>query len=134
MSKKPTLSLGGDRAAPQLTASSPPASLGKAGANLWRAIMAEYDIRDSGGRAMLQEICEAADRIKQFAAIIKRDGPVVHTKQGPKDHPLLRHEMAARSFIVRSLGRLGLTIEPVGRIGHPTASNKFAWMDDNADE
>ena len=48
--------------------------------------MSEYDIRDSGGQQMLQQICEAADRIHEFGAIISRDGPVVRTKAGPKDH------------------------------------------------
>ena len=40
----------------------PPAALGKAGADLWRAIMAEYDIDDSGGRQILLQSCAAADR------------------------------------------------------------------------
>ena len=68
---------------------------------------------------MLQQICEAADRVQELAAIIARDGPVVGTKHGPKDHPLLKHELAARSFVVRSLQRLGLDVEPVKAIGRP---------------
>ena len=51
---------------------------------------------------------------------IARDGPTIRTKAGLKDHPLLRHELAAQSFIVRSLHRLGLDIEPARHeIGRP---------------
>jgi hypothetical protein len=102
-----------------MTSSSLPATLGKTGSTLWQAIMTEYDIRDSGGREILLQACGAADRVQQFAAIIARDGPVIRTKHGPKDHPLLKHELAARAFIVRSLHRLGLDVEPVKAIGRP---------------
>ena len=81
--------------------------------------MAEYDIRDSGGREILLRACEAADHVQQLAAIIERDGPVLHTKHGPKDHRLLKRELAARAFIVRSLHRLGLDVEPVRAVGRP---------------
>jgi P27 family predicted phage terminase small subunit len=120
-----------DKAALTVTASAPPASLGKTGSNLWRTVMNEYDIRDSGGRQMLQQICEAADRIREFAAIIKRDGPVIRTKNGPKDHPLLKHELSARAFVVRSLHRLGLDVEPIRTVGRPTQN--LGWID-HADE
>jgi hypothetical protein len=35
-----------------------------------------------------------------YAVQIARDGAVIRTKSGLKDHPLVRHELAARSFIV----------------------------------
>jgi hypothetical protein len=41
-----------------------------------------------------------------------RDGPTIQTKSGIREHPLLKHQLGARSFIVRSLHRLGLEIEP----------------------
>jgi hypothetical protein len=50
---------------------------------------------------------------QECAAIIATDGPVVRTPQGVKDHPLLRHELTARAFVVRTISRLGLDIEPV---------------------
>jgi hypothetical protein len=54
----------------------PPSTLGKAGSDLWNAIMSEYEIADSGGREMLQQGCAAADRLAKYAEIIGRDGPV----------------------------------------------------------
>lgn len=108
--------------------SAPPSSLGKPGAALWRSIMSEYDIQDSGGREMLLQACAAADGIVDCAEIIARDGRVIRTKHGPKEHPLLKNELSLRSFVVRTLARLGLDVEPVKSIGRP--AEKFGWTGD----
>ena len=86
--------------------------------------MAEYDIDDSGGRQILLQSCAAADRAAECALLIARDGLMVHSPHGPKDHPLIRHELAARAFIVRSLHKLGLDIEPVRAPGRPPGTTK----------
>jgi hypothetical protein len=100
--------------------SSTPATLGKTGAALWSAIMAEYRIDDSAGREMLLQICTANDRADEYAQIINTDGPVINGKQGLKEHPLVKHELAARSFVVRTLHKLGLDIEPTrSTVGRP---------------
>ena len=95
------------------TTSDPPATLGETGTTLWRSITGEYQIEDSGGLAMLEQACRAADRAKECSDIIAADGSMISTKHGPKDHPLLRHELAARSFVVRTIARLGLDVEPI---------------------
>jgi hypothetical protein len=98
----------------------PPPGLGEAGAKLWHAIHADYVVDDAGGLAMLQQICAAADRVAEYAATIARDGTTVRSGSGIREHPLLRHELAAQSFIVRSLHRLGLDIiPPRHEIGRP---------------
>jgi hypothetical protein len=115
------------RKTPQLTvvpitaARSPaPANLGEPGAKLWQSLHSEYVIDDAGGAEMLLQICAAADRAAECGAVIAQDGPVIRTKTGLRDHPLLKHELAARSFVVRSLHRLGLDIEPTrARVGRP---------------
>jgi hypothetical protein len=120
--KKPTLTVV-DRSKPDPLA--PPPGLGEVGAKLWRAIHADYVIDDAGGLAMLAQICSAADRVSEYASTIARDGPTIRTKGGLKDHPLLRHELAAQSFIVRSLHRLGLDIEPARHvIGRPAGPHR----------
>jgi hypothetical protein len=43
-----------------------------------------------------------------------------------RDHPLLKHELSARSFVVRSLHRLGLDIEPT-RDGSGRPPGSFNW-------
>jgi Phage terminase, small subunit len=99
------------------TLADPPATLREAGATLWRSIMAEYAVSDSGGRAILEQACASADRAAECASIIAEQGAVISTKHGLKDHPLLRHETAARGLVGRLLTRLGLDVEPL----RPTA-------------
>ena len=66
------------------TTSDPPTTLGETGTALWRSIMAEYRIEDSGGLAMLEQACCAADRAKECCDIISADGSMISTKYGPK--------------------------------------------------
>jgi hypothetical protein len=109
------------------TLADPPATLREAGATLWRSIMSEYAIADSGGRAILEQACASADRAAECAAIIAEQGAVISTKHGLKDHPLLRHETAARGLVGRLLTRLGLDVEPL----RPTAgrpASGFGWV------
>jgi hypothetical protein len=97
----------------------PPANLGPAGVTLWRSIMAEYDIADAGGRALLEQACLASDRAERLRAEIDKDGEIIRTRAGPREHPGLRAELAARAFITRTLTRLGLNVEPIRPIGRP---------------
>lgn len=119
MPKKPTLTVVDPK---NPTLPPPPANLGKAGGKVWQSIMSEYRIDDAGGCETLLQICLAADRADECAAEIAADGgPVIRTKHGLlKDHPLLKHELAARSFVVRSLHRLNLDVTPARAIvGRP---------------
>jgi hypothetical protein len=101
-------------------APNPPRKLGPAGESLWNRVQSEYRIEDVGGVEILMQICLAQDRAEELAATIDADGTRVMTKAGPKAHPCLRDELAARAFICRQLQRLGITdevIKPVGRPG-----------------
>jgi len=97
----------------------PTRKLGSAGQSLWDRVQAEYQIRDVGGVELLMQCCLAADRAEALAAVIEADGERIMTKSGPKDHPCLKHELAARSFIVRTLQRLGITDEVIKPVGNP---------------
>src|SRR5262245_37773528 len=99
------------RTMPAEITSDPPTTLGEAGTALWRSIMTEYRIEESGGLAMLEQACRAAERAKECSDIISADDSLISTKHGPKDQPRLRHELAARSFVVRTIARLGLDVE-----------------------
>ena len=104
---------------PTTTAISPPRKLGHHGLNLWNAIQNEYAIDDPGGIEMLAQACTATDRAEELAEQIGRDGAVLQTRNGPRRHPALRDELAYRSFITKTLERLGLNLEPVARPGRP---------------
>jgi hypothetical protein len=107
----------------------PPGKLGKTGLSLWNRVQAEYAITDVGGLELLAQCCAAADRAEALSAQIDRDGAVVRTKNGLKEHPGLRGELAARSFVCRTLTRLGVTTEPLKQIGRPCGG--FGWSGDD---
>lgn len=101
---------------PGTISTAPPASLGEAGQRLWQAVTNEFAIDDVGGRELLRQASECADRLASLTARIQADGEVVRNKNGLRAHPLLAAEIAARSFICRTLQRLGLDLEPL-RLG-----------------
>lgn len=115
MKKPPKLTVVGSTT----TTPPPPRTLGEQGTLLWRSIQSEYGINDSGSIEILVQICLAADRVAMLADEIARDGPMVRTKTGFKSHPALAAEMANRTFIVKSLVKLGVATEPIRDVGRP---------------
>ena len=112
------------------TVGSPPRPLGKHGLALWRAVTHEYGIVDCGGREMLAQACAALDRSEECAAAIDRDGVAMRVKAGLyKDNPLLKTELACRSFVVRTLQRLGLDVEAIKSPGRPGNGPGVLWKD-----
>ena len=109
---------------PALTGTKPARTLGKHGTSLWRAIMDEYEIEDAGGVELLTTACQQLDRAESLREQIDQDGDIVRTKASMREHPGLKHELAARSFVVRTLARLGLDVEAVKPVGRPLAK---AW-------
>jgi hypothetical protein len=99
--------------------SKPPRTLGEVGLSLWNRITNAYAIEDEGGRELLSQACAAADRAEALRAQIDQDGEVLVIKGVMRDHPALKHEIANRSFVVRTLMRLGLSVEPVRGPGRP---------------
>ena len=117
MSKNPRLTVVSGVLA---TAVGPPAALGAAGSKLWRSILAQYDIHDAGGLAILENACAARDSANGSAEIIAAEGRIVRTKTGRREHPLIKHEIAARALTAKLLQRLGLDVEPVRpSVGRP---------------
>ena len=107
MTKTPPLSI------VTLDAPKPPRQLGMHGQRLWASDHREYDVSDCAGVEMLAQACAAADHAEQLREAINADGPVIRTRNGIKDHPALKHELANRAFVVRTLSRLGLNYEPL---------------------
>jgi hypothetical protein len=104
---------------PGASGMSPPRKLGASGLSLWNAVQDAYRIDDVGGIELLAQACEASDRVAALSERINADGEVVHTRNGPRAHPALRDELAGRSFIVRTLERLGLNLEAIKPVGRP---------------
>jgi hypothetical protein len=87
--------------------------------SLWCDIVTSYEFSDRASYETLGQACAAADRAEQCRAQIDTEGPVLKIRGGMRDHPLLKHELAARSFVCRTLARLGLDLEPVRGMGRP---------------
>jgi hypothetical protein len=101
----------------------PPRPLGEHGAALWQRVMTEYEIADSGGLEMLALACQALDRAESLRAEIDDDGEIIRVRGSIKDHPALKHELANRAFVTRTLAKLGLDVEPVRpSVGRPSGS------------
>ena len=119
--QKPPLSIVSPLLQGALQDNDPPRPLGPHGLRLWREIQAEYGITDSGGVEVLLQLCSAVDRAEELAAAIARDGALIPSGKdgdGPlKAHPAVREELACRSFVVRSLERLGISISVEPRRG-----------------
>lgn len=98
----------------------PPRKLAGHGLALWNSILAEYMIDDVAGREMLALACAALDTAEACAAQVAADGVVIRTKGGGiREHPSIRGELANRSFVVRTLSKLGLDVEPLKAMGRP---------------
>jgi hypothetical protein len=81
MAKNPHVTL---VSAPPPLVNPPLRQLAKDGRALWDAVVAEFDISDSGGRELLQQAAEALDRVPSLRVAIERDGVIVETTNGPK--------------------------------------------------
>ncbi len=122
---KPTLSL---VTPSQTTWPEPPRILAQHGRHLWDRIQRDYRVDDAGGIELLLLACEGIDRIHALREEIAEDGPVIRLRNGGvREHPALRAEIAAMSFVTRTLARLGLDVEPVrSSVGRPPGG--IGWM------
>jgi phage terminase small subunit len=128
MPRNPKPSLAVVNLPPATEAHPAPAHLGAIGADLWREIVAAYEFSDRGSYETLGQACAAADRAERCRAQIDQDGELIRTKSGMRDHPLLKHEIAARSFVVRTLARLGLDLEPIrDSVGRPPGGGSLKF-------
>jgi hypothetical protein len=114
----PQLTVIGSR--PEPTCPAPPAHLGEAGRGLWSSIQADYKITDPGGLALLQQACEALDRIASVRVQIDQQGELLVIKGVPRVNPLCAVERDQRAALARCIRYLNLDIEPLrDRVGRP---------------
>jgi hypothetical protein len=69
---------------------------------------------------MLRNACAALDRAERCASLISKQGELIRAgKGGLKENPLLRSEIANRSFVVKTLEKLGINHQPIRQVGRP---------------
>lgn len=105
----------------------PPRTLGGPGRALWDGVMAEYRVDDVGGIALLTAACESLDLAAKLREQVERDGPVIQAPSGPKEHPALRSELANRSYAMKCLRDLGITVEPAKAPGGQPIGGTKVW-------
>jgi P27 family predicted phage terminase small subunit len=98
----------------------PPSNLSAEARELWRRIIAEFEITDSAALLLLRSACEALDRMRRAQELITQHGELVRDKWGQlKKNPACGIEADARSAMHRALKQLNLDIEPPGKPGRP---------------
>lgn len=110
----------------------PPKHLKADGARLWRDLVAEYQLDDAAGLALLTTAAECLDRMREAQRVIEALGSVVEDFRGqPKANPACALEKDARNGFLAAIRALNLDIEPLQqRVGRP--SSPTSWTGDNA--
>jgi phage terminase small subunit len=107
----------------------PPASLDKAGTELWKSIVgdiAEGWELDSRELALLERACRCSDELVRLEAAIDADGVTTGGSKGQvRVHPALVEARQLRLTQLRLLGSLELS-DPAESVRSPTASQKRA--------
>jgi hypothetical protein len=130
VARKPPASLKLIDAASKPDPLAPPASLREPGRRLWQDLHRDFVLEDSGAHTMLLEICSAMDNIAEYDEEIGRDGVTIRVKGSVREHPLLKHRLAAQSFVVRSLHRLNLdVVMPRTELGRPSGGGDYRGED-----
>jgi hypothetical protein len=84
----------------------------------------------AGSQAVLAEACKAADMAEACRAQIAREGLTIPTRNGVRDHPLIRALLMAQSFMTRSLIRLGAIDTPKNPMGRPAGRGNLGVGDE----
>jgi hypothetical protein len=114
-SEKPALSV----VTPAFTQPEPPRELGFHGRDLWEGVLAEFDIPDRGGLAVLAQACSLLDRAMELAHEIEKAGVMIPSSTGLRSNPSIKDEVACRTACVRCLEKLGILSENVRHVGRP---------------
>ncbi len=91
----------------------PPAGTGKAGAALWRDVLADYDL-EQHELLLLREAVRTVDVLDSLTALVAAEGAVIKSPQGDKAHPALVEARQQRITLARLLAALRL---PAGEEG-----------------
>jgi hypothetical protein len=84
----------------------PPSHLGTPEKRLWELVLDEFDVEGPVALALLTAALEAHERARLCREAITKEGLTVRGRDGPKPHPLLGPERAARQQLVACLRKL----------------------------
>lgn len=120
MKKKPKLTLVKPGTSVPQPWPSPPRPLGQHGLAFWKVVHQEYVVEDAAGMQILANACAMLDRAEALSALIEEQGLVLRTRNGGmRANPAVAAELAARGFINRAIGRLGINQSELKSVGRP---------------
>jgi hypothetical protein len=99
---------------------------------LWHSILSEVRRHRPWCAGTLGPGMHGCRPARGYAAVIDRAGVTVKTPRGPKEHPLLRHELQTRAYMTRALNRL-LPDQSARSVGRPTDQGADDWPERMAD-
>ena len=85
------------------------------GRRLWSSVVDEWDLE----KFEISLLVQAVTCVDQLDALVRKDGPVVESPQGPKAHPALVESRQQKLVLARLLAALRL---PVGEEGAQQSS------------
>ena len=89
-----------------------PSSLSAEARRLWQSLSDEYVIDDAAGLAILGELCQTVDRLREIQKAIHAAGLMVDGYNGqPRPNPLLKSEAEARRLVLAHFRALRLNPE-----------------------
>jgi P27 family predicted phage terminase small subunit len=98
-----------------------PEHLSKDGQTFFSQVIAEFEIADAAGLALLLTACEARDRAVAARRVIQAEGEVITDRYGQsKVHPACALEKDSRNGFLAALRALSLDISPALPVGRPT--------------
>ena len=115
---------------PAPTLPEPPRSLGEPGLTLWRSIQSQFRVVDVGGMELLMQACLASDRRKPCAPALMRTAKPFRLGRVCAFIRVSRMSWRRVAFVCRVLRQLGVTVEPIGRMGPPATPR---WRGHDAD-
>jgi P27 family predicted phage terminase small subunit len=87
----------------------PPKNLKIEAKRLWLRMLADYEIDDAAGLALLRAGCEAFQRAQEARGLIDKEGAVIIDRFGqPKPHPACAIERDSRGQLISALRALKL--------------------------
>lgn len=85
----------------------PPDGAGKAGAALWRDVLARYEL-EAHEELLLREAVRTVDALDRLEAVVRAEGEVIDSPQGQKAHPALVEARQQRITLARLTAALRL--------------------------
>jgi len=97
-----------------------PSGLSAGGRSLWKEVTDDWEL-DQQGLRLLTDAVQTASAIDRLEALVRKDGDVITTPQGPRAHPALVEARQQRIVLARLLSALRVpeSVPEEGAVSRP---------------